>query len=179
MAESLRELEDHKAQLQSDLETHKYSLQCKLEDHRNTLTRGRTNDLALVIIRSLVLVNGGAVIAILTFVGNLWTSTDADVAVKFASGVTEALRSFAFGVGFALLSPVFAFFGQAWASESHQPRSHGSIVSFLMARPGGRDPPGAYALRIFGIIMALISTALFFVGAFETADTFSTPPPRQ
>ncbi|HSV29630.1 MAG TPA: hypothetical protein VLL76_08720, partial [Candidatus Omnitrophota bacterium] len=93
-----KDLEAYKFSLQQELEKFKYDRQCELEHYKEKMLRERHDwlfsqtgavelmrgviSLALLSLRSLIVVNGGAVIAILTFSGNLFSRADCRAMAK-------------------------------------------------------------------------------------------------
>jgi hypothetical protein len=77
----LTELDDQ-ARAAKALETHKASLE------RVTQQQKVGAEFAMLAIRSLILVSGGALIVILTFIGNLWTKNDV-----VAQGVAQSMAT--------------------------------------------------------------------------------------
>ena len=176
MDPSEQEREQFKAQLQAELESHKAALQQGVKAYEATLanslahwteteTRNRQAWLALaehqrasfraVIdfaslgIRSLILVNGGAIIGILTFLGNLWTKDDA-AAKATAAAVAPALSFFIIGLTLALATSLLAYVAQ---------------VGFTEFVREGKPPLWAVISRIAGLLFAIFSAASMAVGA--------------
>jgi len=87
-----------------------FELTKAIEDHKAGLAlltqqQKLSIDLAMVVVRSMVLVNGGATIAILALLGDTW-SRDNDAARRLSAAMQDAL--FWFGAGlFSILATAF------------------------------------------------------------------------
>jgi hypothetical protein len=178
MDDPARDLERFKAQLQSELERYKVTLQAQqnqwlesIETNRHAWISGREDDRILVraviefssmTIRSLILVNGGAAIGILTFLGNLWNK-DAPIAKASAIAIGPGLAGFIVGLSCALLTSGFAYLTQ---------------VAFSELSREGNNPARKWGnrLRVVAIIMALCSLVSFLLGAWKCMAVFIAPP---
>lgn len=117
---------------------------------------------ALVAIRSLILVNGAAVVAVLTFLGNLWTK-DSATARAAAQGIGTAITSFVVGVGLGVFTAMLAYISQAAISELAQTKP-------------GTDPYIGTGFRMAAIVTALGSLVAFAWGAYKAVAVLSAPP---
>jgi len=99
-----------------DIETHKARLQTQGQQ------RNVAADFAKLAIQTLVAVSGGALVAILTFLGNLWTK-DAAIAQAIASGMALATKLF---VG-ALVASVFTSTLAYLSALSHAQQTGGWV----------------------------------------------------
>ncbi len=106
--------------------------------------------LAAQTIKSLEIVNGGAAIAILTFYGNLVSSSDTDVPIDKPS-IVVALTVFGGGVLFATLCSIFAYLSQRFAAVQHR----GELLCFYIA-----------------VSMGLLSGLCFLAGTVAAAASF-------
>src|SRR5713226_2429776 len=146
--EEARELEIFKAKLLAELETHKANLQLNAANYEAKLRASQDQwqestvrereqwlngvrelrlmfkaivDFALVTIRSLILVNGGAIIGIVTFTGNLW-GHNGPAAKATAQAISPALGWFVTGLTAALLTCGFAYGSQVAFAELARPK---------------------------------------------------------
>lgn len=120
----------------------------------------------LAAIKSLMFANGGAILALLTFIGN-------DSGAFDASSLRRAFGAFCLGLTFTLLSYLGAYFSQAWFSNSDtsiawnyqkdmksEPRSHDYELEM------GRG----HGFLIFAIACIFSSLACFGYGAFAALN---------
>jgi hypothetical protein len=108
---------------------------------------------AIAGLRTLTLVQGGAVVAILSFAGNAGVER-----IKPAL-VANSLSYFTFGLAAALLAMLTSYIAQGYATHERNRLSN--------------------AFEISGIVLVLISLGLFVVGAITAQSGFiTTPPPK-
>lgn len=117
-------------------------------------------------LRNLHLVNGGAIIALLTFVGNVVDGID-------KSSIFWSFVWFSIGLSLSLLAYLGAYFSQsffmnvafaqAWEAQH---RAEGSVATFPYQKDFDR---GNVALAV-GIGFALASMVCFIVGAFVAIE---------
>ena len=119
-------------------------------------TKG-TLDFALVAIRALILVNGAAVLALLTFLGNKTEASPAS-----GSMLVCALWFFLGGVGFGLAITILAYLSQL--SHTHDPASDGH-----------RESVKGKWLRIAGIFLCVCSLISFIIGGIHVGGAFKGP----
>ena len=74
-----------------------------LEMFRTVVEYGRD------VLKAAMLINGGAAVAVLAFIGNIWTIDDSSDAVR---SLAWAIAMFGFGVFFAALSSAFTYITQ-------------------------------------------------------------------
>lgn len=165
MSEEEREhavaIERLKATLQHDLESHKAGLAIHLEDHKADVALSQSMiavgaSYANGAMGSLLLVNGGSVVAILTFIGNLWSKNEAS-AIQIASRVAASVKFFVWGLTAALLALGIAYLSQVVMLE-HRRATWG--------RWAGE------ALRLLACIAAIASLVAFGRGAMLAAAAF-------
>ena len=106
----------------------------------------------MLALRTLVLVNGAAVIALLTFVGQVWAN-DQHNGSAMAHILFWPLMFFLLGLIFAVTATILAYITQMLTTE------HG----------GGVIPPVSKKVRVFAILFAVLSLAGFATGAVTTA----------
>lgn len=101
-------------------------------------------------IRSLILVNGAAAIAVMTFIGNFKAEKE-----EISSALPNALLSFALGVALAALLAGFAY-----------------IVQYLYVNSRGRTSKWAVFLHLVSLGFAAGSLGLFVCGLFLAYGAF-------
>jgi hypothetical protein len=139
--------------VQKAVETHKAFLE------RVTQQQKVAADFATLAIRSLILVSGGALIAILTFLGNLWTKDDA-IAQGIAHSMTTAVKWFAFALFMSLLTAILAYF-----SSLAQVYRLTRQSTFLARR--------AFRIRGVAVVAALVSLVVIGIAFFVAANGLS------
>ena len=109
-------------------------------------------EFAVLALRTLVLVNGAAVIALLTFVGKVWANDQ-----RNGSGMAHILFwpliFFLSGLIMALVATILAYITQMITTE------HG----------GGTIPAISKKVRRFAILAAVLSVVCFATGSIATA----------
>ena len=108
-------------------------------------------EFAILAIRTMNLVNGAAVIALLTFVGQVWAN-DQHNGSAMAHILFWPLICFLTGLVMAVVTTLLAYLTQMITTE------HG----------GGRIPPQSKRLRLFAIIASGLSVTGFAAGAVLT-----------
>lgn len=124
------------------------------------------NQLGQAALKSMMLVNGGAIIALLTFVGNKGTVANA-CAVKWGMGLFGA------GLFFALFAYFGAYFSQADAMLTAAYRVRNAQSQ--MAGGEGVEPPPIHERRANVLLFSavgcvLLSLLLFGAGAIATMN---------
>jgi hypothetical protein len=120
-------------------------------------------------LKTLILINGGAAVAILAFLGAIASKDKADFAQIGA--VAQTLRYYASGVAFAVAAMASAYLTNYFLAGQEGRKSRHYDVPFI------RDTPLSIRLRRIGItfhvlsvILAIISLAMFIVGMWTTSD---------
>jgi arginine exporter protein ArgO len=128
------------------------------EEARKELFLGRVRvsaELGMLALRSLTLVNGAAVISLLTFIGN------AKLAPEQKSHLSFAIMAFAAGVGFSLGATILGYIAaqrEAWARHpSDEKESKESSIP-----------------RAVAIVMAVFALAAFWYGVWRASGAFIT-----
>lgn len=123
-------------------------------------------------IRSLILVNGGAVVALLAFLGSL-ESGDSENAVK-VDALIVPLLSFGLGVAFSAVTVVLAYLVNMFDSDIT------NSVRLIWEHPYVEDDEKAprlkswrFWLHIFAIFFAFASLVAFFIGIVTVAKAMS------
>lgn len=169
-----RELERFKAQLQIEIKRFEAELASKQAVWEETAIRGREAwlhglktkyamfdaivNFALVTIRSLILVNGGAIVGIVSFAGNLW-SHDVGDAPKLVVAIVPALTWFVAGLILALLTAGFSYLSQVLFAE---------LPDISGKRYGN-------SVRVAALLCAIFSLAAFIGGAYVSLTVFHGP----
>ena len=109
-------------------------------------------EFAILAIRTLILINGAAVIALLTFVGQVWAN-DQHNGSAMAHILFWPLLFFLIGVIMAVTTTLLAYITQMLTTE------HGR----------GTIPAISKRVRIFAILSAVLSLMSFTAGAVTTA----------
>lgn len=109
-------------------------------------------EFAILAIRTLILINGAAVIALLTFVGQVWAN-DQQNGSAMAHTLFWPLLFFLAGLILAVITCLLAYITQMITTE------HG----------GGAIPPLSKKVRLFAIMTSLFSITAFTAGAVLTA----------
>ena len=108
-------------------------------------------DLGKQALKSLELLNGGAVVALLTFYGNVLSRSNAPVPFDKAE-VAKGLLCFGMGLGCALLATIFAYVSQLVAATT-QSRCELHI-------------------RVGAVVFGFASAAAFVLGSLYSASSF-------
>ena len=109
-------------------------------------------EFAILAIRTLILVNGAAVIALLTFVGQVWAN-DQHNGSNMAHILFWPLLCFLIGLVMAVITTLLAYLTQMITTE----RGKGTI------------PPESKRLRLVAILASGLSVSAFAAGAVLTA----------
>lgn len=110
-------------------------------------------DFALLAVKSLILVNGGAVIATLTFIGNDFKRSSGGTVFKMDL-LSQALASFTYGTAAAVIVSALAYVSQILFSERPAAPSSGNVFRY-----------GATCI-------AIASLLLFCHGVIKAANAF-------
>ncbi len=167
-----KELERFKADEQIRVEDHKAARVLMQQRHATKHDTDREQrlllmkgvlDFALASMRILLLINGGALVALLALIGSVWGGKESEGQIV-ALALQDALWAFGAGVVACVMVPLCSYVSQ-----------------YLYLRP-----PGAWswkrrlgrAAHLFAFAMAFISLCAFAVGAIATARTFQSPLPE-
>jgi hypothetical protein len=155
-----KELESYKYNLNISLERYKYILNKNIEMHKHINEYKRINvrgviDFALSALRSIIIVNGAAVIALLTFIGN--KKPDNSIV---SSAFSYPIRAFAVGVGLGLVATGLAYLSQLRLTYTKPSNKRGEATSALI-------------LRLLAIITAILGVVAFFCGTWKASAAFS------
>jgi hypothetical protein len=137
------ERESHIAKIRDWEDQWKHSRAWQIENQRQVIGLGQSA------LRGLALINAGAVVALLAFLGNVWTK-----------GVTiepflAAMWAFALGVGLAALASAFSYLTQLlYGSESEKTLSV------------------AQGMHVTTLVVGLAALGVFCMGSYRTLDAF-------
>lgn len=129
-------------------------------------------DFAVIALRAVMLVNGGAILSLLTFAGNVQPETDA---------LYNAFACFIGGLMTALFSIATAFYAQQLMSRALYSDGHllywealdQSDLAKENSALGARLRKGAQKYRIASMAFATASVTLFGAGCFAALDAVS------
>jgi hypothetical protein len=144
---------DHNALAQKHLEDHKSRLQSVVQQQKVGA------EFAMLAVRSLIVVSGGALLAILTFIGNLWTKSDV-VAQNIAHSMASAIQWFMFALVMGLATAMLAYLSAL-------------AQVYRMTRSGTPLANHALNIRWAAIAAAVISVILIGIGAVVAARGLS------
>ncbi len=145
-------MEHYKANLQGNLEAYKLAQAHKLEMFRATNTAGQNA------LRTSFLMNGGASVAILTFIGHLATNTSGKVPIPL---LAPSLAIFVFGVLLVAFASGATYLAQLfYAQWSYAGKKWAKTTGFV--------------LNIMAIGFGLVSYGFFAWGACKAYSVFAT-----
>jgi hypothetical protein len=127
---------------------------------------------ANVAIRAFLLINGGATVALLAFVGAIWT---AEADGELMSALVPSLQFFAFGVGFAGVAAALAYLVNMLDANIT------CSVEYSWDYPHVRATPHAkwlrrvrYFFHISALILAVATLAAFFGGVLSFSNAIQS-----
>ena len=160
--ESEKELEHYKAALRRQEQAWQARFQMVLHSDRAAV------DVGLTTLRTAILVNAGAIVALLAFVGQLW-SRDTDTMVAVLRGATW----FVFGLIVAGVAACIAYFYQSFVTAAQQRRLAEVSKAAEDLKPWSIWP---WLTRVTAVVMVglvVASYMLFILGAFELISTLA------
>lgn len=123
-------------------------IKAKIEEFKATVGLAQSS------LRAAMLINGGAAVAILAFMGNIWSKGNV------TTGLTGSLWFFIGGIVAAAFGTGTAYFAQ-----------HG----FVLAK-NENEEKNAMRWRVASIVLVILSYIVFAFGAWWAGDTFSSLP---
>lgn len=128
---------------------------------------------ANIALRALVLVNGGAAIAVLAFVGSLVSSDVANITSKL-SELTAPLIWFAVGVALSPLGMAFAYFTNYSSAVSSINKTRLYIHPYLKDTADSRrwEKIGRWC-HIAAVVLAFASLGCFLLGMFDVREAIN------
>lgn len=136
-------LEWYKAQQQSSLEGYKAQQQQQIEMFRSVIATGQTA------LKTSLLINGGATVALLTFLGHVWSNPQGGNLVSVLS-----LSLYLFGLGVLLGAVATGFTYLAQSAYNHAYHTTGAVF------------------RILVIVLVVATYFLFLLGLGNTREAF-------
>jgi hypothetical protein len=112
-------------------------------------------DFAMTGIRALLLANGGAAVALLAFLGNVWQSPRGNVD-SLVTAVQPAMLAFVLGAGLAILTSGLSYLAQTFFTSK-------------------KKKPGT-ALQVAALVSGIASLSAFGWGAVHAAGAFLVVP---
>ncbi|MEM7612134.1 MAG: hypothetical protein AAF270_10665 [Pseudomonadota bacterium] len=143
---STADLEKYKARLSKWIEDNKTQSQWGIELFRSTIAAGQSA------LRAAILINGGAAVALLAFIGNLW-GLESDTAAALAS----PMRILLIGVLVAACASGSTYLAQFFFAD-HFKRAHGIGTAF----------------NILAMVLVISSYGCFLFGVLSAARVFET-----
>ncbi len=138
------ELEQFKANWEANLSSWKHVRDWELESFKAIIA------FANITIRSLLLINGGALVALLAFFGNTWKDSHSVIVLSIPS-----MKAYLLGLVFAVLVSGVAYIAQHYFTRQQN--------------------KAGITFQIIAIIFALISLGSFSCGSWHIANVFSNP----
>jgi hypothetical protein len=136
----------------------------KMEEWRRQVRVGEiswkaTLDFGTLAIKSLIIANGGAVLALLTFLGSLLANKGPTMP-EAAALIGTSMRAFVVGVGAAVATAGVAYLSQAFFTKG-------------IDWQAGKDSRVGIGFQILAILLALLSLVAFSYGAWLAASALS------
>lgn len=142
-------LESYKSQLAANIEHYRSVNEFNMEMLRATITTGQSA------LKSAMLINGGAAVAVLAFLGNAWTK---EIPRHVLTGAAYGLSLFVWGVLSAATAVGFTYLSQA---------GFGDEFGMHSARIGSYG-------RAMAIVLVIASYVLFSCAAWQTYSSLSS-----
>ncbi len=126
---------------------------------------------ALAAIRGLTFANGGAILALLTFVGNQQGKVD-------LIQMRGAFEAFAFGLGFALASYLGAYYSQSWFAHSETSDAW-NYQSDMLSKPrqytevANQERRRGWIFQLSALGLIVGSLINFTMGAFQALEAIT------
>ena len=135
------------------------------------------NDYGTLALRSVFILNGGAILALLTFLGAFFSKNDQNtilIGINIAHQLRLAFYMFVSGVAISALAAGVAYLNWSYMHEHYQ--SPSQLYSIMISGKAEETSPGVFkvvkATAIISIGLGIISLILFIAGAFRVADAF-------
>lgn len=174
------ELEKLKATHQKELEYEKQKWEGELARYKalastsSEMFKGLIN-FATLTLRGLILINGAAAIALLAFLGHVWSTGGTNVAIA-AQGLVTPIWLFAMGTGLGLLASGLAYISQTIFAEVELPKLYEKSLKEEEDSSKGfwkalRESPGGI-VRFIAICIAVFSFGFFLLGIYFSVKGF-------
>jgi hypothetical protein len=138
-------------------------------DTFHTYTNQAAIESSNIALKTLIVINGGAAIAVLAFLGGVASKEKIDFAT--VAPVAYTIRYFAFGVALTMAAMAFSYLTHYFMTGIEGSRLKSYNHPFIV------DGPGTPRLRLFNrifhiaaIVAAFSSLALFLVGMYAASD---------
>ena len=135
------------------------------------------NDYGTLAVRSLFILNGGAILALLTFLAAFFSKNDQNtilIGINMARQLRSAFYMFASGVAISALVAGIAYINWSYMHEHYQ--SPSQLYSIMVSGKAEETSTSIFkvvkATAIISIGLGVISLLLFIIGAFKVADAF-------
>jgi hypothetical protein len=126
-------------------------------------------------IKTVFLLNGGAIIALLTFIGSMYTKDALNIMVAISLGrsLVPAFLCFAGGLVCAALVAAIAYFNWNYVASSHPGPM--ALYEFLHGKPLRQQIASKAILWTYrvAIVVALLSLGFFGLGAYLVTTAFT------
>lgn len=134
---------------------------------------GASLDTAREALRALLVVNGGACVALLAFLGVATGIEDTRRQAMFAALAEDALRWFAFGLLSALIAAGFAYLTNALAAAAISTRLSSQDPPYFIETPESqRNRSLSTTLNIGAVLAAVVSLIFFLTGILNVGPMF-------
>ena len=153
MTPNERALEDYRATLRRKEQDLRMNFDMQLHCDKGAV------DIGIVTLRTALLINGASVVALLAFVGQLWSKVGRDAAL---SSVLHSMSAFVYGVIFAAAGAGVAYFYQSYitAQQFHNVMSL-SAKAGTIERPKWLNP--AIQICRWGMIILVVMSFIAFI----------------
>lgn len=142
--------------------------------HRLLKIYGVDNHYNTVLIQSAMLTNGGAAIALLAFIGSIWSKGLDSRSLQLLSA---SLAFFSSGVGLALTSLFFCYFRSCVHIDNYSSNTNQAEQDFRVKICKNLKIKASVILGAFWVIILtslVVSYAFFMYGIHSAIDTFYT-----
>jgi hypothetical protein len=135
----------------------------------HTYVNQATIESANLALRTLIVINGGAAIAVLAFLGAIASKDKIDFAK--VGDVANTLRCFAIGVALALVGMALAYLTNYFTVATEHVRQKTYAHPFLVDGPSSKRMKRlTITFHILAFSAALVSLSLFLIGMFAASD---------
>jgi hypothetical protein len=181
MTDQQMPFEEEKWRHELEIEERKWKFEKNREDAQrahdksndfHTYTNKSAMDAANLALRTLVLINGGAAVAILAFLGAIASKDKIDF--EQVSHVANTLRFYAVGVAFAVAAMALAYLTQYFMVSVEHAKDR--VWEHPFVKDTDKSRQMARLNRIFHVLsflFALASLSLFIVGMWTTSSKVS------
>jgi hypothetical protein len=166
-------------QIRSELaDLHKLAIDkyVSLASEERTRALSYSKEYGQIVVKTVFLLNGGAIIALLTFISSMYGKSDLNILVAISLGkkLVPAFYLFAIGLVSAALVAAIGFFNWGWAALSHPDPAE--VYNFVHHTPI-EDRPEIHVKvgRSYqaAVGFAVVSLSCFIIGAFLVTSAFT------